>query len=149
VLADDLAGTVHRRYGSMSDPVYLLDVDGRVVFYGMWIDGPRLRRAIEALLAQGGRGGPVAGGIDRWPHLAPAIVEGWRTLRRGGTQAVLDFARAFPPLAPLVFIGYLARPVLRPLVVRSRPLPKVARLALWVSAGVPLLAAWWRRAARK
>ena len=146
VLADDLSGSVHRAYGSMSDPAYLLDAEGRVAFYGMWIDGPTLKRALDELLAQGGTGAPVAGGIDRRPHMAPALVEGWRTMRRGGVRAVLDFVLAFPPVAALVLLGYLARSVLRPLVVRSTPLPLGARLAVWggvAAAGV--LARRWRR----
>lgn len=147
VLADDLGGTVHRAYGSMSDPVYLLDAAGRVAFYGMWLDGPTLKRALDELLAQGGTGTPVAGGIDRRPHMAPAFVEGWRTMSRGGVRAVLDFALAFPPVAVLVVLGYLARPALRPLVVRASPLPLGARLAVWSSvAGAGVLARrWWRR----
>ena len=150
VLVDDLAGTVHQVYGSMSDPVYLIDATGRVAFYGMWIDGPTLKRAIDELLAQGGQGPPVAGGIDRRPHMAPAFVEGWRTMTRGGKRAVLDFALAFPVPAALTFLGYLARPLLRPLVVRARPLPMVARLALWgslVVAGALGVQRWRRRGA--
>ena len=131
VLADDLDGTVHRAYGGMSDPVYLIDATGRVAFYGMWIDGPRLRRAIEELLARGGVGGPVAGGIDRRPHMASALVEGWRTLSRGGVRAVVDLATSFPPLALAVLLGYPTRPLFRPLVARTTPLPLAARLAVW------------------
>ncbi len=131
VLADDLAGTVHRLYGSMSDPVYLIDAAGRVAFYGMWIDGPRLKQAIDELLAQGGQGQPVAGGIDRRPHMAPAFVEGWRTVSRGGHRAVVDLLLSYPLPGALVFPGYLARPLLRPLFVRVTPLPPALRLAVW------------------
>ena len=149
VLADDLAGTVHRRYGGMSDPVYLIDAAGRVAFYGMWIDGPTLKRAIEELLAQGGRGRPVAGGIDRRPHMAAAFVEGWRTLSRGGARAVLDLALAFPVMLPPVVLGYLARPLLRPLLVRATPLPLPARLALWGGfLGASALGVWALRQRR-
>ena len=146
VLADDLDGTVHRRYGGMSDPVYLIDAAGRVAFYGMWIDGPRLRQAIEELLAQGGVGAPVAGGIDRRPHMASALVEGWRTLSRGGVRAVVDLALSFPPLALAVLLGYPMRPLFRPLVARTTPLPRPVRLAVWgtlVAGGA--LALWGLR----
>ncbi len=131
VLADDLDATVHRAYGGMSDPVYLIDAAGRVAFYGMWIDWPRLGRALEELLARGGVGGPVAGGIDRRPHMASAFVEGWRTLSRGGRRAVVDLLLSYPLPGALVFPGYLARPLLRPLLVRATPLPPALRLALW------------------
>jgi len=129
VLADDLEATVHRAYGGMSDPVYLIDAAGRVAFYGMWIDGPRLKQAIDELLARGGEG-QVAGGVDRRPHLAAALVEGWRTMSRGGRQAVREMAVAWPPVTLLLLLGNLGRPLLRPLLVRSTPLPLTARLAL-------------------
>jgi hypothetical protein len=146
VLVDDLAATTHRAYGGMSDPVYLIDRAGRVAFYGMWIDGPRLRQAIDELLARGGEGGPVAGGIDRRVHLAPAVVEGWRTMSRGGRRAVWEFFVAFPPVAALVAAGYTARPLLRPLVLRTTPLPPVARLLLaGALTGGALLAVRGRR----
>lgn len=63
VLIDDLGGTTHQTYGNMSDPVYLIDADGRVAFYGMWTHVPTLKRAIDALLAHGGRDMPAAGGL--------------------------------------------------------------------------------------
>ena len=135
VLADDLDATVHRAYGGMSDPVYLIDAAGRVAFYGMWIDGPRLKQAIDEFLARGGEG-QVAGGIDRRPHLAAALVEGWRTMSRGGRRAVQEMAIAWPPVTLLLLLGNLARPLLRPLLVRSAPLPVPARLALIGSAAV-------------
>ena len=144
VLADDLGATVHRAYGGMSDPAYLVDAAGRVAFYGMWIDGPRLRRAIVELLARGGAG-VVAGGVDRRPHLAAAFVEGWRTMSRGGRRAVLEMAAAWPPVTLLMALGNLARPLLRPLLVRSAPLPLPARVGL-VAAAVALGGAIrWRR----
>ncbi len=147
VLVDDLAATVHRLYGGMSDPVYLIDRNGRVAFYGMWIDGSRLKQAIDELLAQGGQGAPVAGGMDRRVHLAPAIVEGWRTMSRGGGRAVWEFALAFPPVAVLVALGYVARPLLRPLVLRTTPLPLVTQLMLLgaLAGSVAFVVQRWRR----
>lgn len=148
VLADDLAGTVHRRYGSMSDPVYLIDAAGRVAFYGMWIEGPALKRAIDELLAQGGQGQPVAGGIDRRPHMASAFVEGWRTVSRGGRRAVVDLLLSYPLPGALVFPGYLARPLLRPLLVRATPLSLALRLALWGGLAAAMALALARRRRR-
>ena len=132
-LADGLDAAVHRAYGGMSDPVYLIDAAGRVAFYGMWVDGPRLRRAIDELLAGGGVG-VVAGGVDRRPHMAAAFVEGWRTMSRGGRRAVAEMAAAWPPVTLLLALGNLARPLLRPLLVRSAPLPLPTRLVLAAGA---------------
>jgi hypothetical protein len=129
VLVDDLAGTVHRAYGCNASPVYLIDAAGRVAFYGVLPHAPTLKRALDELLAQGGRGA-VAGGLDRKPHLFAALVNGWRGPRRGGVRAVLDYGLAVPGATTLTFLGHLAKPLLAPLALRAEPLPASARLAL-------------------
>lgn len=133
VLVDDLAGTTHQTYGNLPDPVYLIDAEGRVAFYGMWTHVPTLQQALEALLAQGGRGVPEAGGIDHVPHLFASFVGGWRALRRGGVRAMVEYELGTPPAATLTFLGYIAKPVLAPLALRATPLPGAARLALGVA----------------
>ena len=129
VLVDDLAGTVHATYGSMSDPVYLIDAAGRVALYGMWTNATKLRQAIDELLAQGGRG-VVAGGIDRVPHIVASFVDGWRGLSRGGIGAVLDYELGVPGSGTLTLLGNLGKPLLAPLTLRTTPLPTAAKLGL-------------------
>ena len=91
VLVDDYAGTWHRIYSSeMTDPVFLIGSDGRISFYLMWAHAPTLKRAIDELLEQGGRG-VVAGGIDRAPHLFASFVNGYHGLRRGGKRAGREY----------------------------------------------------------
>jgi len=129
VLVDDLAGTVHRTYsGEMADPVFLIDSEGRVSFYGMWTHGPTLKRAIDELLAEGGRG--VALGLDRTPHLLASFVDGWRGPRRGGRRAVLEYDLGGFGAGTLSFLGNKAKPLLGPIALRATPLPTGAKLAL-------------------
>lgn len=130
VLVDDFAGTTHQTYGNLPDPVYLIDADGRVAFYGMWTHVPTLHQALDKLLAQGGRGVPKAGGVDHVPHLFASFVGGWRALRRGGVRALVEYELGTPPAATLTFLGHIAKPVLAPLALRATPLPAAARLAL-------------------
>lgn len=130
VLVDELEGTVHRAFGEMAAPSYLIDVTGRVAFYGMWTSAPRLKQAIDELLARGGDGPTVAGGVDRAPHLFAALVNGWRALKRGCARAVLDYELAIPGAATLTFLGHVARPLLAPLALRATPLPAAVRLAV-------------------
>ena len=130
MLVDDLAGSVHQPYGGMADSLYLIDADGRVAFYGMWGHAPSLDTAIADLLAQGGRGIPPRGGLDRMPHLFASFVDGWRGLSRGGVGGVLDYELGVPGGATLTALGSLAKPVLAPLALRSTPLPAPAKLAL-------------------
>ena len=130
MLVDDYAGTWHRAYSSeMTDPVFLIDSDGRVSFYLMWAHAPTLQRAIDELLEGGGRG-VVAGGIDRMVHLFASFVNGYHGLRRGGKRAVREYNTGAFGAGALTFLGSKARPLLAPLALRADPLPAEARAAL-------------------
>jgi hypothetical protein len=141
VLVDDLPGTVHQVYGTLADPTYLIDADGRVAFYNMWSHGPTLHGALGALLRQGGRG-VVRGGIDHVPHLLASIADGWHGLRRGAPQSVIDLELAAPGMASSIWLGHQVRPLLAPVALRARPLPTAAKvgLALGALAAVGFLA---------
>lgn len=142
LLVDDFAGTVHRAYSEeMADPVFLIDADGLISFYGMWTHVPTLHVAIEALLANGGRG--VSGGLDRRPHLLASFVDGYRGPRRGGRRAVLEYDLGAMGAGTMSFAGYMAKPVLGPLALRSTPLPETAQIALGVGACAGLAAVAW------
>lgn len=145
VVVDELEGRVHQVYGGLADPTYLIDADGRVAFYNMWTHVPTLHRAVEALLAQGGRG-VVLGGIDHRPHLLAAIADGWKGLRRGLPQSFTDIETAMPGMGSGPWLGDKLRPMLRPIALRSRPLPATAKVALGVAAlGAVALVAGRRR----
>ena len=129
VLVDDLAGTVHEAYSrGMADPTFLIDVDGKVAFYGMWTHAPTLNRAITELLGKGGRGQAL--GLDRTPHLLASFVDGYRGPRRGGRRAVLEYDLGAGGAGTLSLLGNKAKRVLGPLALRSTPLPRQARLAI-------------------
>ncbi len=142
MLVDDLEGTVHQVYSGLADPTYLIDADGRVAYFSMWTSAPGLHEAIEALLAQGGRG-VVKGGWDRAPHPAPTMTNGWKGLRRGLPQSVIDLEIAFPGSASSIWLGYQLRPLLAPLALRAEPLTNLKKAALAVGvAGVVGLLVW-------
>jgi hypothetical protein len=132
VLVDDLEGTVHQVYSGLADPTFLVDADGRVAYYNMWTYAPGLYVAIEELLAQGGRG-VVHGGIDHVPHVAAAMTDGWKGIRRGLTQSFVDLELASPGMASAIWMGYQLRPILAPLNLRAEPLPSRVRFALGAS----------------
>jgi hypothetical protein len=142
VLVDDYAGTTHRDYSSeMTDPVFLIDSDGRVSFYLMWAHAPTLKRAIDELLERDGRG-EVAGGIDRTPHLLASFVNGYHGLMRGGRRAVREYNTGAFGAGVLTFLGSKAKPLLAPLALRAEPLPLAARLALLGGLAAASFGAW-------
>jgi hypothetical protein len=134
ILVDDLEGTVHQTYGGLADPSYLLDADSRVAFYNLWTHAPTLHEAIGDLLAQGGRG-VVDGGADALPHLLPALTTGWRGLRRGFPQSLLDLETASPGAGVATWLGYQMRPLLAPVTQRAKPLSPAAKAGIVLGAG--------------
>lgn len=131
MLVDDYAGTVHRTYSrEMADPSFLVDAEGRVAFYGMWTHAPALKSAFDELLARGGTGAPVAGGIDRVPHLFASFVDGYRGPARGGKRAVREYTTGGFGAGALSYVGNQAKPVLGPRALRAKPLPPPATVAL-------------------
>lgn len=133
VLVDNLAGTTHQVYGGLADPAYLIDRNGRVAFYVMWTHAPTLHKAIEQLMRQDGRG-VVNRGIDRTPHILPAMTDGWNGLRRGLPQSLIDMETAVPTTGVSAWLGHQLRPLLAPLTLRSKPLPPVAKAGLALGA---------------
>ena len=95
----------------------------------MWTHAPTLHRALTALAGQNGSG-VVLGGWDRQPHILHAIADGWRALRRGAPQSLIDMEKALPGSALLPWLGYQLRPALGPVALRDTPLPTAARIGL-------------------
>lgn len=137
VLVDDVKGTVHQVYGGIADPSYVIDVDGRVAFYGTWTHAPTLHRALEALFKQGGRG-QVLQGVDRVTHMLASMTDGWQGLRRGLPQSFTDLELSVPGMASSIWLGYQLRPILVPLTLRAKPLPVSVRVGLAIGVGVAL-----------
>jgi hypothetical protein len=126
VLVDDLEGSVHKRYGALPDPSYLIGSDGRAAFCNLWTHAPTLHEKIRRLLRQGGNG-VVDDGLDRMPHPVASVVGGWPALRRGLLQSYIDLETSLPGSATLLLMGQYARPLLGPMAFRSRPIPKAVK----------------------
>lgn len=95
VLVDDLDGRVHRRYGKMPNPTYLIDKSGRVAFRSLWTKASVIAEALEELLnAQESRGEDhvvVHDGESKAMPMTYAILNSHRALERGGVKAIREF----------------------------------------------------------
>lgn len=148
VLVDDVPGSVHRAYGGLANPAYLIGTDGRVSFYAPTTGAPTLHRAVERLLAAGGSG-VVGGGRDIVPHLLAPVTDGWPAIERGLPQSANELSSAAPGTVTLLRVGRRLRPLLAPLTVRAEPVSPRAALAVASAAvGVVLVATGRRRRER-
>jgi hypothetical protein len=153
VVVDDVPGKVHQVYGNLADPVYLIDSAGKVSLYSLWSNAPALDRAIERLLAQGGRG-VVGDGVERRPALLPVLANGWPGIRRGLPQSYIDLETAMPASGLLLWLGHVARPLFAdranrldgpPVSAASRPQVSPAAVAAGAFAGAALALVLYRR----
>lgn len=142
ILVDDLEGSVHEVYGQLPNSVFVIGKDGLIAFRERMAHGPTLRRALEALLGNEGRG-TVLGGDDGMLHVLGTFTFGWKAITRAGNSAVRDVTSKLPPMAADLWIGEKVSPALRPLARRSRRLPGGTRAGLWAAvAALASLGIW-------
>jgi hypothetical protein len=98
VVVDDLRGSIHRKYGKLPNPAFLIDKSGRIAFRSMWTNPEELAAALEELLElQQERGidhAIVRGGEDLSMPLSYSSLNSYRALERGGKDSILDFQAA-------------------------------------------------------
>jgi peroxiredoxin len=98
IIVDELRGPIHREYGKLPNPTFLIDKSGRIAFRALWTQPDIIEDALEALLErQRGRGvehAIVNGGEDRSFPLSYAVVHAYRVLERAGEKSLADFRRA-------------------------------------------------------
>jgi hypothetical protein len=146
VAVDDLTGTVQRAYGGLAASIYLLDSRGRVTHYALWGQSPPLTDAIDRLLlAPEGTPTSIRRTVDRVPHLGAAIVAGQRGPLRGGLRSIIDLELGFPGASLLMTAGWVFRPILKPLVQRTTPIPAHTRAAILLLACGVIAPIWARR----
>jgi len=97
ILVDDIDGSIHRKYGKLPNPTYLIDKSGRVAFRSLWTRPRSVEDALEELLdRQEERGvdhAVVNGGEDSAMPSAYAMIHAYGALERGGKESIHDFRR--------------------------------------------------------
>src|SRR5512146_1706982 len=97
IIVDDTSGKIHRKYGKLPNPTYVIDRSGRVAFRSLWTRPPVVEDALEELLErQHDRGvehAVVNGGEDTTMPSTYAMLHTYRALERGGRRSIHDFRR--------------------------------------------------------
>lgn len=91
ILIDDIEGTAHAAYGSYPNAVFIINKHGCIVFRSDWNSVPATKTALGKLLA-----GQPAHAKSYFLPVKPTVA--WKTLRRSGKGALLDFILGLPKL---------------------------------------------------
>jgi hypothetical protein len=101
VLVDDLEGTVHLRYGSMPNMIYIIDKDGKIAYKAMWTNHEEIASVLanlvlaDKLQAQGVRVKPSY--TERINYIPAQYAGGLRekVFDRAGPKALEDYQKVF------------------------------------------------------
>lgn len=140
ILIDELSGKVHRKYGSLPNPTYIVDRSGRIAFRSLSTRPEAVREALEELIERQQLENVdhvvVRGGEDRrWPPLL-SLLYSRRALERGGERAVSEFRRELGVPGKIALVSSrLASPVVehpRATAATIAAVAGVLGLGLWV-----------------
>lgn len=102
IIIDDIDGTAHKILGALPNMIFILDMDGKVIFKEEWNNAKSLRsvmkkyRASKQLIEQ------------KWSLLPlPSIPVEYKVFKRAGWDAAFDFLLALPKLIFMHLIGGL------------------------------------------
>jgi alkyl hydroperoxide reductase subunit AhpC len=95
IIVDEMNGRIHKEYGTLPNPTYIIDKKGRVAFRALWTRPRVIADALDELFEHQEENGDehvvVMGGEDTKPPLRRAMLHTHRALERGGRLAVERF----------------------------------------------------------
>jgi peroxiredoxin len=95
IVVDDLDGKIHKKYGKLPNPTYLIDKSGRIAFRSLWTRAKIVEEALEELLRvereENTDRAIVRNGEDSSASMTYAMLHSHRALERGGKKAIRDF----------------------------------------------------------
>jgi peroxiredoxin len=146
ILVDDVNGRVHRQYGALPNPTFLIDKSGRIAFRSLASNVDRIEEALNELIeTQEDRGvehAIVAGGEDSAVPAVRMFMHAHRALSRGGQKSLRNFQNELGiPARVALTGGRVARPIV------DHPGTSVATAA--AVAGVLALGFWIGRELRR
>ena len=99
ILVDEVNGRVHRKYGKLPNPTFLIDKSGRIAFRALTTRADVIEEALEELLERQEERGVehaiVRGGQDVHVPSLRSLVHAHRALERGGDRSLREFREEF------------------------------------------------------
>lgn len=116
ILVDDVNGRVHRQYGALPNPSFIIDKSGRIAFRSLASNADRIEEALNELIeTQQERGvehAIVGGGEDSAVPAVRMFMHAHRALSRGGQRSLRNFQNELGiPARVALTGGRLARPI--------------------------------------
>jgi peroxiredoxin len=109
ILVDDVSGKIHRKYGKLPNPTFLIDKSGRIAFRSLGTRASVISKAIDELLEVQRRSGDqhaiVCGGEDLALPSPYLLVRAHRALERGGRRSISNFQREMGVPGRMVLAG--------------------------------------------
>jgi len=97
ILVDELNGSIHRKYGNLPNPTFLIDKSGRIAFRSLGTRASVINAALDELLEiqreEGKDHAVVCGGQDLSLPSPQLLWRAHRALERGGKKSLANFRR--------------------------------------------------------
>lgn len=138
IIVDDTTGKIHRKYGKLPNPTFVIDKSGRIAFRSLATRPSAIAEALEELLeVQHDRGedhAVVREGEDLSLPSPYLLLRAHRALQRGGRRSVSTFRREMGiPGRVVLASSRMAQPILE---YPGRTVASVLAAALVLGAGV-------------
>ena len=92
VLIDSIDGRAHQIFGNLPNSIYVIDVDGSIVFRSTWNNTKKLGSVLAALQAK------QSFDTSDFKPISPSPLRALKPLWIGGLLALWDFAKGLPRL---------------------------------------------------
>lgn len=92
VLIDSIDGQAHQSFGSLPNSIYVIDVDGTILFRSAWNNTDKIAAALAAIHSKQNPG------ASDFKPISPSPVRAMKPLWIGGSLAIWDFVKGLPKL---------------------------------------------------
>jgi peroxiredoxin len=116
IIVDEVDGNIHKRYGKLPNPTYIIDKSGRVAYRCLWTQPDHVEEALQELLdrleERDVEHAVVRGGEDTHMPSVYAMLHSYRALERGGRKSMDEFREQMGMPGRVALVGSrMARPI--------------------------------------